>query len=92
MSKDSVRPALAAVVVVAAGLVGAVTTAAPASAAAPANRGCLGEDVSTYARWDGPHGSLVSTLAHANGGMGDLVQIHLSGLLPDSVIENSCND
>lgn len=92
MSKDSPRPGLTAVLVVAAGLAGTVTAAAPASAATPAGQGCLGEDVSTYARWSGPHGSLVSSLAHANGGMGDLVQIHLAGLLPDSVIENSCND
>lgn len=92
MSKDCPRPALTVLLVVGAGVAVPLAAAAPASAATPANRGCLGEDVSTYARWDGPHGSLVSSLAHANGGMGDLVQIHLAGQLPDSVIENSCND
>lgn len=66
--------------------------AAPASAATPANPACLGKDLSTYARWDGPHGSLVSWLAHTNGGLGPLVQTHQAGLIPDSVIDNSCND
>lgn len=91
MKNCRIRAALTAGLTVVAGL--AVTvTAAPAMAATPLNRGCLGNDVSTYARWDGPHGSLVSSLAHANRGMGQLVQTHQAGLLPDSVIANSCND
>lgn len=91
MTKYCLRPTLAAGLAVAALAVTGLA-AAPASAATPANRACLGEDVSTYARWDGPHGALVSSLAQANGGMGQLVQTHQAGLLPDAVIANSCND
>jgi hypothetical protein len=92
MKNCRLGPALASGPAVAAGVVLTVSTAVPASAAAPANQACLGKDVSTYARWDGAHGGLVSSLAHANGGMGKLVQTHQAGLLPDSVIENSCDD
>jgi hypothetical protein len=70
----------------------ALATAAPAAAAEPANRACLGRDVSTYARAEGPHGALISSLAQAGPGLGALVQTHQAGLLPDTVVPNSCND
>lgn len=69
-----------------------VLSAAPADAAEPANPACLGRDVSTYARADGPHGALVSSLARTGAGLGPLVQTHQAGLLPDAVVPNSCND
>jgi hypothetical protein len=69
-----------------------LATAAPAAAAEPANRACLGRDVSTYARAEGPHGDLISSLARAGSGLGALVQMHQAGLLPDTVVPNTCND
>ena len=90
MDRSSRPAATAGLAAAALGL--ALSITAPATAAAPARQGCLGQDVSTYARWAGPHGGLVSHLARVERGMGSLVQIHQAGMLPDSVIENSCND
>lgn len=75
--------------------VGLVTalSAGPAGAVQPAHPACFGVDISSYARGEGPHGALVSTLAR-NPGMrlGELTALHRSGALPDDMVENSCND
>ncbi|MBI4301701.1 MAG: hypothetical protein HY664_03760, partial [Chloroflexi bacterium] len=61
-------------------------------AAEPNNQACLGMDFSGYAKDLMPLGQVVSTIAHSPYGIGNEVQLHLAGLIPDSVIPNSCND
>lgn len=76
-----------------------------ALAAKPANQACLGEDFSGYARSGetnpaslvsfGPgvgFGTFISGLAQGTDGIGDEVQNHQAGLVPDTIISNSCND
>jgi hypothetical protein len=71
-------------------LVGAV--AVPVSAAKPNNQACLGHDVSGYAQTGSAFGAFVAGLATSTTGLGDEAQLFLAGLLPDSVMPNTCND
>jgi hypothetical protein len=66
--------------------------AASASAAEPTNQACLGHDFSGYAQGGSAFGGFVSTVASNTQGIGGEVQAHLAGLVPDTVIPNSCND
>jgi hypothetical protein len=68
-----------------------VALAVPASAAQPANKGCLGHDFAGYAR-AGIVGGSVSDIASTTPGIGAEIQLHLAGQVPDTVIPNSCND
>jgi opacity protein-like surface antigen len=66
--------------------------AASASAAQPANQACLGHDFSGYAQGGSAFGGFIQTLATNTQGVGGEIQAHLAGLVPDTVIPNSCND
>jgi hypothetical protein len=66
--------------------------AASASAAQPANQACLGHDFSGYAQGGSAFGGFIRTLATNTQGVGGEIQAHLAGLVPDTVIPNSCND
>lgn len=85
------------------GVTAAVLSSGAASAATPNNRGCLGEDFSTYARYGAPGPVLVfdggsgfgqfnASLAQWVPGLGLPIQLHLAGFLPDGYVSNSCND
>ena len=68
-----------------------------ASAAEPNNQACLGKDFSGYAKAFQPFGQTLTTFAPTGtpiieGGLGAEVQGHLAGLVPDSVLPNSCNN
>jgi len=63
-----------------------------AFAAEPNNQACLGNDFSGYAQGGSQFGDFVSLLATSTQGIGNEIQLHLHGLIPDSVIPNSCND
>lgn len=63
-----------------------------AFAAQPNNKACLGNDFSGYAKGGSVFGDFVSTIATSTKGIGDEIQLHLNGLIPDSIIPNSCND
>jgi hypothetical protein len=63
-----------------------------AFAAKPNNPACLGDDFSGYAQGGSLFGSFVSLLATSTQGVGNEIQLHLNGLVPDSTIPNSCND
>ena len=68
-----------------------------ALAAQPSNQACLGEDVSGYAQGDvfgsgAAFGQFVGWLASTTPGVGEDIQLHLAGLVPDGDIPNSCND
>lgn len=66
--------------------------ASPAQAAKPNNQACLGKDASAAAQ-TGLLGEFVSTTAKsAPGAIGEEVQLHLAGEIPDSVFPNTCND
>lgn len=75
--------------------VGAATIAvglgAPAAAAQPNHQACLGQDIRAYADAGPGFGVFVSGLA-SDGGIGDEIQAHLAGAIPDFVVPNSCND
>ena len=58
----------------------------------PNNRACLGKDFSGYAENGVGFGSFVSNLAMTTNGIGEEIQAHLAGLVPDEVIPNSCNN
>ena len=77
-------------VIVVSALVGMGLT--QASAAQPANRACLGNDVSGYAQDFAPWGQTIKAFGIAEGGAGEDLQAHMAGLIPDEVIPNSCND
>jgi len=65
----------------------------PAAAAKPNNQACLGVDASTGAQVLRPYGQVISSIATtAAGAMGEEVQLHLAGEIPDSVFPNTCND
>ncbi len=67
--------------------------AGPASAGAPNNQACLGNDFSGYASADGSgFGLFVASLAWFAGGLGLPINLHLAGLISDSSVPNSCND
>ena len=63
-----------------------------AFAAEPNNQACLGSDFSGYAQGGSLFGSFVSFLAMFTQGIGNEIQAHLAGLVPDSTIPNSCNN
>lgn len=76
---------------------GILTTSAIAFAAKPNNQACLGKDFSGYAKAFQPFGQVITHFEVGGvpiiqGGIGDEVQNHLAGLVPDSVLPNSCND
>ena len=63
-----------------------------AFAAKPNNQACLGNDFSGYAQGGSLFGDFVSFLAKFTQGIGNEIQTHLAGLVPDSTIPNSCNN
>jgi hypothetical protein len=63
-----------------------------ALAGQPNNQACLGHDASGYAQGGSAFGGFVSSVATGSQGIGDAIQAHLAGLVPDSVLPNSCND
>jgi len=63
-----------------------------AYAAQPNNQACLGDDFSGYAQGGSLFGDFISFLASETQGVGNEIQAHLAGLVPDPVIPNSCND
>lgn len=70
---------------------------APAVAGPPANQACLGQDASTaaHALVDGGSslGKVVSATATSEPrAIGDEVQAHLAGEIPDEAFPNTCND
>ena len=76
---------------------GMATLALPALAAMPHNQACLGKDFSGYAKAFKPFGQKLITFAPGGtpiiqGGLGEEVQNHLAGLVPDVVLPNSCNN
>lgn len=76
----------------AAGLSGALV-ATPAAAAKPNNQACLGADASAAAQALRPYGRIISEIATSGPGViGEEVQLHLAGEIPDSVFPNTCND
>ena len=74
------------------GMVLSLALAGTTLAATPNNQACLGHDVSGYAKGGAAFGAFVSGLASTGQGVGDEIQAHLAGHVPDSVIPNSCND
>jgi len=69
----------------------AVMLAAPAAAAQPKHRACLGEDVRSYAQGGPMFGAFVSGVLAVDGA-GAEIQAHLAGAIPDEAILNTCND
>lgn len=74
-----------------------VVSTTGAFAATPANQACFGEDFSGYAKAFRPLGQVLTNFEVGGtpiieGGLGDEVQNHLAGNVPDGVIPNSCND
>ena len=63
-----------------------------AFAAKPNNQACLGNDFSGYAKGGSLFGDFVSFLAMFTQGIGNEIQAHLAGLIPDSILPNSCNN
>jgi hypothetical protein len=84
----------AAAVMVTAGILG---TGGVASAATPANQACVGESLSALATtqpFPGAFGAAASSFAqnpNSRPGLGDLIQAGQAGLVPDTVIPNTCN-
>jgi hypothetical protein len=77
------------------GVFALVAIAFPAQAAlagTPNNQACLGHDFSGYAQGGSAFGGFVSGLASGTQGIGNEVQAHLAGQIPDSVIPNTCNN
>lgn len=83
---------LAAVAALSAIFPTATSTGHLAFAAQPNNQACLGNDFSGYAQGGSLFGDFVSLLAKSTQGIGNEIQFHLNGLVPDSTIPNSCND
>jgi len=69
----------------------AVALGSPATAAQPNHQACLGHDIRIYAEAGSGFGAFTSGLA-ADGGVGEEIQAHLAGAIPDAMIPNSCND
>lgn len=63
-----------------------------AMAAQPNNQACLGHDFAGYAQGGSNFGNFVSGLATGTSGVGNEVQAHLAGDVPDSTLPNSCNN
>jgi hypothetical protein len=81
------------------GLVAVFAGTPTAQAAQPQNQACLGKDFSGYARNVQPnlgqvltHFTLPNGTPIIRGGLGDEIQGHLAGAVPDSVLPNTCND
>lgn len=75
-------------------VIASVLLAAPldsASAATPAKQACFGKDFSGYAQDLAPLGQTLLVFGLIEGGLGQEVQLHQAGLVPDSVIPNGCN-
>lgn len=68
-----------------------VALALPSVAAQPNQQACLGEDIRTYAGMGAGFGAFVAGMA-TEGGVGDEIQAHLAGSIPDTAITNGCND
>ena len=66
--------------------------AGPVLAAKPNNHACVGQDVSGYAAGGADFGAFVSGIASTTQGIGDEIQAHMAGQIPDEVLPNSCND
>lgn len=69
---------------------------AHASAATPAQRGCVGASVSAAAQASGAFGQFVSSLAkdpNGFGGPGLGAEVHAlqAGQVPDAILPNTCN-
>ena len=84
--------ALAAIAALSAIFLTPASTGHLAFAAQPNNHACLGDDFSGYAQGGSLFGDFVSLLATSSQGIGNEIQLHLNGLVPDSTIPNSCND
>ncbi len=74
-----------------------MTSALTVFAATPNNQACLGNDFSSYAKALRPFGQVltnfvVNSTSIIEGGLGDEVQNHLAGNVPDTVFPNSCNN
>jgi hypothetical protein len=80
----------------------AAILAGPASAAQPNHQACLGNDLSSYARYGSPSGGAVEFSAgsgfghfhqvlEGTGGVGNVIQAHMAGGVPDELLPNSCN-
>lgn len=63
-----------------------------ALAGQPNNQACVGHDVSGYAQGGSAFGAFVAGIAMTTQGIGGEIQAHQAGLVPDSVLVNSCND
>ncbi len=63
-----------------------------AFAAEPNNQACLGNDFSGYSQGGSLFGDFISFLAMVTQGIGNEIQAHLAGLVPDSTLPNSCNN
>lgn len=72
---------------------GVALFAEPAAAAKPNNKACLGVDASAGAQALRPYGQIIAGIAtSAPHAIGEEVQLHLAGEVPDSVFPNTCND
>lgn len=78
--------------VVAIAALGTVMSIRPAQAATPNNQACFGTDISGYAHDNPAFPDFLIALAKSVPGVGSIIQMHMAGLVPDSVIPNSCND
>ena len=63
-----------------------------AHAAKPVVQACIGKTISAIAHQPPSDSNLAADLAHANGGLGSVIQAAQAGLIPDSQIPNTCND
>ncbi len=80
-----------AAIAVASSIVPGMNIMQTAYAAQPNNQACLGSDFSGYAQGGSVFGAFIQLLALFTG-LGEEVQAHLAGFVPDTVIPNSCND
>jgi hypothetical protein len=84
--------AIATIAVFSAIMPSTTTSGHLAFAAKPNNQACLGHDFSGYAQGGSLFGDFISFLATFTQGIGNEIQAHLAGLVPDSTIPNSCNN
>lgn len=85
-----------------AGLIGSSLTlasmllAAPADAAEPVDQACLGESFSALAAPGFGHGVVFFAQnggpADTRTGLGDGIQLLQSGVVPDAIVPNTCNN
>jgi hypothetical protein len=69
-----------------------VALAGPVLAAKPNHQACVGHDGSGYAAGGADFGHFVSGIASTTQGIGEEIQAHMAGQIPDTVLPNSCND